>query len=204
MNSIFKSGRFLWRIWALVICLLATKPFISVADEALKLGADATVSILNRSARVQPDGTWRIDNVPANFGQVRVRATSVKNGVTQSGQSDFVTLTSNSITGIGSFSLGNATQIPAKLSLTATANSLTSSGATSQITVVATYPDATTNNITAATNGTSYTISNPSVATVDANGLVTAISSGTVLVSALNEGAVGIIQLRGQSERVKP
>src|SRR5947207_1454237 len=52
-----------------------------------QLNENCTVSILNRTAQVRPDGTWRIDNVPTGFGPVRARATCVENGVTRSGQS---------------------------------------------------------------------------------------------------------------------
>lgn len=41
------------------------------------------MSVLNRTASVQPDGTW-FSPVPANQGQVRVRATCVANGVSRS------------------------------------------------------------------------------------------------------------------------
>ena len=40
---------------------------------------------------------------------------------------------------------------------------------------------------------TDYGISNPAVATISVDGLVTAVSSGVVLVSAVNEGALGAL-----------
>ncbi len=183
-------------LFALIGLLLAMGVCSAIgADGTVILDSDATVSVLNRSARVQADGTWQIDNVPANFGPVRVRATSVKNGITSSGQSDFITLQSNVVNGFSSFPLGDVTQIPSKLTLTAASTSLSGIGATSQVDVIATYPDASTKDLTATTLGTSYTVSNPAVASVNSNGLVTAISSGVVLVSALNEGAIGIVKL---------
>ena len=166
------------------------------AQGTVALDDSCVVSVLNRSAGVRADGTWRIDNIPANFGPVRIRATCVKNGVTTSGQSDYVNLDLNIVNGFSPFSLGNATQIPAKLTVTAAAATITQSGATDQLVVTATYPDSTTANVTAEANGTSYTVSNPAIATITQDGLVTANASGTVIVSAISEGAVGIIQLK--------
>src|SRR5215831_4202937 len=45
-----------------------------------QLNENCTVSILNRNARVDTNGNWRIDNVPIPFGPVRARATCVNNG----------------------------------------------------------------------------------------------------------------------------
>lgn len=120
----------------------------------------------------------------------------VENGVTTSGQSEWFTIRPNRMNAILPFAAGNAAQIPIMLSFTAPATMLTSFGATDQLIVTATYPDSRTRNITAAANGTNYTISNPAIATVSADGLVTARASGTVFVSATNEGAVGMIQLK--------
>ena len=59
-----------------------------------QLNENCTVSVLNRTTRVRPDGSWLINNVPATFGGVRARAraTCVQNGITQSGQSSFVNI----------------------------------------------------------------------------------------------------------------
>ncbi len=57
-----------------VIALLFHAPAQAQLDE------NCVISILNRTAQVQPDGSWRIDNVPANFGAVRARATCVERG----------------------------------------------------------------------------------------------------------------------------
>ena len=43
--------------------------------------------------------------------------------------------------------------------------------------------------------GTSYITSNPNIATVSKDGWATAVSSGLVIISALNEGTVGLIQI---------
>lgn len=183
------------RIIALLVLISLDGDNVLRADGQFALDSDTTVSVLNRSARVKADGTWQIDNVPANFGPVRVRATSVKNGITRSGQSGFVVLQANVFNGFNSIQLGNATPIPTKVALSVPSTTLTHVGTTSQVSVIASYTDSTSKNISTSADGTSFTISNPAVATIDANGLVTAVSSGTVLVSALNEGAIGILRI---------
>ena len=158
-----------------------------------QLNENCTVSILNRTAQVQHDGTWIINNVPAGFGLVRARATCVQNGVTQFGQSDLFQINANQVTGFNAnIILGSTTPIPTSMAVTATPASLTTKGQTSQLTVIATYPNGTTANVTAASTGTQYKISNPAIATVSAGGLVTAVSSGTAVIQAINEGTQGI------------
>lgn len=161
-----------------------------------QLNENCVVSILNRTAQVRPDGSWVLPNIPAGFGQVRARATCVENGVTKSGQSDLFPIAANSMNAIVPFDLGTTIPIPESLTVSSPTTTLTSSGATAQLTVTAKFPDGSTKNVTAASAGTSYTNSNPKVATVSPNGSVTAVSSGTVIISALNEGALGLIRIQ--------
>src|SRR5712691_7074204 len=70
-----------------IVCLVAvSSPRPALASD---LNSNCVVSVLNRSAEVQPDGSWVLPNVPANIGRVRARATCVENGITRSGQSDY-------------------------------------------------------------------------------------------------------------------
>ena len=75
------------------ICLLACATaalLLCSADDALaQLNERCTVSILNRTVRVNPDGSWLLPNVPAATGQVKARATCVEPTGTRSGESDF-------------------------------------------------------------------------------------------------------------------
>ena len=57
-----------------------------------------------------------------------------------------------------------------------------------------------TADVTAVISGTNYTVSNPSIATLSTDGLVTTVSSGTVLVSAMNDGPLGVVQLQVRLE----
>ena len=157
-----------------------------------QLNQDCTVSVLNRTVQVNPDGSWVLPNVPANFGQVKARATCVRNGVTISGESDYFTIPENGAVNLPTIVLGVATPIPAALGIGPANPSFTSAGQTIQLVVTATFPDSSTKDVSAAATGTNYTSSNPAIATVSANGLVTAVSSGTVVIQASNDGATGI------------
>jgi DNA-binding beta-propeller fold protein YncE len=160
------------------------------------LDESCVVAILNRTTRVNHDGTWILPTVPANFGPVRARATCVRNGVSFFGQSDLFTIGSNQSVTLPSITLGNVSPIPTSISLTAPATMLTQVGQTTQLLAAATYAGGSTQNITAASTGTQYQVSNPAIATVSADGLVTAVSSGNVLIQAHNEGAQGIINIQ--------
>ncbi len=162
-------------------------------QEPLKPGC--TVSILNRTTLVQEDGTWNLPNVPANLGQVRARATCLDNGITKSGQSDFFAVQANSMNAIVPFTLGSVAPVPATLSVAAPTRILTAVGATVLLVVTSSFADETNGDLTTSASGTNYTTSNPTVATVGPDGLVTAKSSGTTIISAMNEGALGVIAI---------
>jgi hypothetical protein len=161
-----------------------------------QLNENCTVAILNRTAQVKTNGSWRIDNIPANFGQVRARATCVQNGQTLSGQSNLFTIAANQVTGFDAdIVLGPVTPIPTALTLSANPVTLTQPGQLAPVTVTGTYSNAPSANLTNAGSGTQYRTSNPALATISANGVVTALKSGTVLVQATNEGTQGLLQL---------
>src|SRR5687767_11215976 len=160
------------------------------------LDENCVVSALNRTARADASGVWVLPNVPANQGPVRVRATCVENATTRSGQSDFFSLPANGIIEVADIRFDSVAPIPATLRLTAPATSLTSVGQPMQLMAIVTYADGVTRDVTQGTAGTDYRTSNPATAAVSADGLVTAQASGRVLVSALHEGALGVIELQ--------
>jgi hypothetical protein len=157
------------------------------------LNQNCTVSVLNRNVQANADGTWVLPNVPANLGQVKARATCVQNGVTVSGESAFFTITPNTATNLPAIVLGSASPIPVSLTVGPTSTFLTTAGQSAQLAVTANYPDGSTQNVAASTTGTNYTISNPAIATISSEGLVTAVSSGSVVIQANNDGAAGIL-----------
>src|SRR5262245_48636374 len=82
-----------------------------------QLNQDCTLSVLNRTVQVNPDGSWVLPNVPANFGQVKARATCVRNGVTISGESDYFTIPANGAVNLPAIILGATTPIPTVLGI---------------------------------------------------------------------------------------
>src|SRR5579885_1175798 len=160
-----------------------------------QLNQNCTVSVLNRTVPVNADGSWVLPNIPANFGQVKARATCVQNGVTTFGESAFFTVPANNAVNLPAITLGTTTPIPASLSLGPTGTTLTTAGQNVQLAVTATYPDGSTKDVTPGSSGTNFTTSNAAIASITANGLVTAVSSGTVLIQANNDGATGILSL---------
>ncbi len=61
MSGILKS--LAENISALVVGVIVGLSMVPFSAHA-QLNEDCTISILNRTANVQPDGSWRIDNVP--------------------------------------------------------------------------------------------------------------------------------------------
>lgn len=162
-----------------------------------RLDETCVVSVLNRTTAVNHDGTWVLPSIPANFGPVQARATCVRNGVTLTGQSaPFSIGIGQSVNVLPAIVLGNPTPIPTALILTAPTTTLTQAAQTTQISAMANYPGGTAQDVSASSSGTQYQVSNPKIATVSANGLVTAVSSGTVVIQALNQGAQGIINIQ--------
>lgn len=177
---------------ALITSATATNARAQALDE------DCTVAILNRTTRARADGSWQLDNVPANFGQVRARATCLRDGQTLRGESELIVLQPNLTNGLEPVVLGAASPIPASLSMRGPIAPITGAGETVQLQVLGTLPDGTPVDLTAAATGTNYRSSNPQIATVTVDGSLTAQASGGLVVTATNEGAVGLLRLRVQ------
>ena len=100
-------------------CFLAALVF-SLAPAQAQLNENCVISILNRTAQVQPDGSWRIDNVPATFGDLRARATCVEGGLTLTGESSLITVEPDIANGFDAeIVLGAASPIPESLEVAA-------------------------------------------------------------------------------------
>jgi len=167
----------------------------AVLPAAAQLNETCTVSVLNRSVQVASDGSWVLPNVPANVGLVRARATCVENGITRSGQSDYFLVPADGLVEVADIKFDVPAPIVSTLVLSAPATTLGAIGATVQVTATATYANGTGSNISLAAQGTNWFTSNPRIATVSADGLVTTVATGNVLISAMNEGALGMLQI---------
>jgi hypothetical protein len=150
-------------------------PFSAPADALAQLNETCVVSVLNRNVRVNADGSWVLPNVPANLGLVRARASCVINGRTVSGESAAFLVQPNGAVNLPPITFRKTTPIPTAVTITAPAGVLAAIGSTAQLAVTARYSDGTTKDVTAATTGTQYTISNSAIATVSSNGLVQAV-----------------------------
>ena len=160
------------------------------------LNEHCVVSLLNRTAPVDAGGIWVLPNVPAGIGEVRLRATCVQDGVTIGGQSDYFTVPADGVVRVDDIRFDGAAPVPERLTISASTTTLTEPGQVLPLTVVALYPDGTSADVTPGAAGTNYVTSNPAVATLSSDGELTAVASGTVIVSALNEGASGFLRLQ--------
>ncbi|HTG35942.1 MAG TPA: Ig-like domain-containing protein [Thermoanaerobaculia bacterium] len=181
--------RFLRLILAVAVAGVSTAAFA-------QLDSSCMVSAFNRTAPVQADGVWVLPNVPAGLGPVRVRATCVQNGFVRFGASAFLTVPPNGTVKVEDIQFQGPPPVPSSLSLVSPQPVLSAIGQTVQLSAFVTYSDGSTTDATAADKGTDYRSSNPAIASVDANGLVTAHASGVVVVSAADEGALGVIRLQ--------
>ena len=182
-------------IVARLFMVLVVVGVLRVRPAGAQLDSSCMVSASNRTAPVDAQGAWVLPNVPSSTVQtVRVRATCVRNGVTTSGTSSLITVPANGIITVSDISFQNPVPVPSSLALSAPVVSLTSQGQAVQVAAQATYQDGSGADVTAA--GTDFRVSNPAIATVSARGLVTAQASGTVVVSALNEGALAVLRIQ--------
>ncbi|WP_143870908.1 Ig-like domain-containing protein [Catenovulum sediminis] len=185
MKNFIRTGRIL-----LTTCFLSSA--LVTATQAEELDENCVVNILNRTIQVAENGGWSLPNVPSNQGAVRARATCVNDdGATASGQSGYFNLLTNGITRVGEIQFAEQEPVPTRISfLTNIVINLTALGQTYQLDVTAVYPGGMTDNVTAATSGTNYTSSNSAVASVNANGLISAAGSGNALITASKDGQV--------------
>ncbi|PYQ19746.1 MAG: hypothetical protein DMF81_20850, partial [Acidobacteria bacterium] len=108
------------------------------------------------------------------------------------GQSGFIVLTpANLPTDVGPIAFGAVDPIPVSLTVSSSFSQLTTRGQTAQLLVNALLPDGSLKDVTAQSQGTFYATSNPRIATVGADGLVTALARGRAIISARNEGVIG-------------
>lgn len=189
-------------IFAILIVLTNGLEFINVFAQDSGAGLqildeNCVVSVLNRTSRVQSDGTWRINNLPSNMGRVRARASCVIDDKTLSAQSDFFTIPPNGIVQVfGEFEFEKLKPVVARLNVAAGKTVLTEIGEISQLSVIGTFSDSSIKDLTASNEGTNYLTSNPLICDVSSEGVVTATGSGNVLISVLNEGALTTVNIR--------
>ncbi|MGZ7105272.1 MAG: Ig-like domain-containing protein, partial [Candidatus Angelobacter sp.] len=153
-------------------------------------------TIANRSVQVSSNGSYAIPNVPTDTGFYRVRLVcNSADGSVKHAQSAFISLVGNGNTRVPVVSFGAVTAPPVSIKLTSPADSLSTRGQTAQLSVAGTLPNSSVVDLSTQALGTLYVSSNPAIATVSADGLVTAVSRGTAIITARNEGASATIQI---------
>ncbi|MEQ1529179.1 MAG: Ig-like domain-containing protein, partial [Methylococcales bacterium] len=160
-------------------------------SHAAVLDENCVVNILNRTVQVNNDGAWSMPNVPSQMGRVRARATCTKLGDTFSGESDYFNIVQNGIAQVPEIKFQNIEPTPVSLKVTEpTIEILAGKGLSTQLKVLATYRDGSSLDVTPSAKGTNYTSSNPAIASVTAEGAVTSVASGTVLITVRKDEVV--------------
>ena len=168
-------------------------------------GRQCSVEIVNREGAVSPVGNPTVFNVPISTVPVRARATcELPTGQTIVGYSNPVVPIPNEAESITEFTFDDGVRIATQLNVCqggqvncATSNfSIFGVGESLQLTVGAVYssPPFETDVTAGAFGACSST--DPSVATVSADGLVTAVGPGVAAVTASVEGKIGIANIQ--------
>ena len=152
------------------------------------LNENCTVSILNRTVRVNPDGSFVVNNLPSSGMIVQVRAVCELDGLLLGGFSEPFELTPGALTEIGDIPLGPIPPTVESLTVFPDSSTLFEVGETTQINVTATLSDGNFEERTSMDFGTTFTSSNPFIVTVDTEGVVAATGDGTAIISVVNEG----------------
>ncbi len=177
----------------LILILIIALRYTAALLNAQQLDTNCVVSILNRTAKVQSDGSYQIFNVPAGVSRARVRATCKDSTGTRYGESSIISVLANVGNGSDSIKFKPEIRVPTNITLSTANPVLSAIGATTQLSVIATMPNGSTKNVTRSDSGITYLSTNRSVATIDSNGLVTAVSSGRVLITASYESILKTI-----------
>lgn len=163
------------------------------AAEVLVLDESCTVSILNRVVQANQNGRFALPNIPSTQGQVRARATCIRDGVTVSGQTNYFTIVNNGTVDVGEFFTGENDLVPVSMQFFYEGTvTLTSVGEELELFVAAIFPDGSVQLVEGP--GVNFGSSNPLVASVDnATDVLTAVSSGSVIVTARKDGVIALV-----------
>ena len=167
----------------------------SSAQPLGQLDDTCTATALNRIVQVNPDGTFVLNNVTVPVGAFRVRIVCERAGGVELAQSLALIGVPSGITPLGEIVFGVVDPIPVSLSVTSATAVLTAGAGTSQLVTTGTLVDGSQIDLTGSGTGTFYVSSNPAIAAVSADGLVSAVSSGTVVITATHEGVSASVVL---------
>jgi len=159
-------------------------------------GAGCTATMENRSALIDANGVFALPNLPTGTGQYLVHILCPQpDGTLLGATSSYFDLSTGTTFTVPPLTLGPLTPESQSLTMSAATGTLSAVGATVQLSVIAVLPNGGPVDATLGSEGTSYLSSNTTVATVDANGIVTATGPGSVTISAINDGLSATITL---------
>lgn len=189
------DGRNTARAAAMALLVLLGLSGIAAAQPPA-LNDTCTVSILNRTAPVDIDGSFFLTGVPAELGLHRVRVTCTPDGspVLQ-GQTDLFSLGAG-VTPVPPVAFGDIDPIPVALEITAPKTVLTKVRETVELTVFGILADGSLIDVTDPLTGTVYSSSDELLAFVrEDTSIVEARDRGTVIIGVRHQGVVATIEI---------
>ncbi len=186
LNAQYIIGRNWQRVLAPLFAILLSQ----TAEACPFLNEHCTATILNRSVQVSPSGSISFPNLPAEPGLYRVRVTCDCEGQTFRGQSGFIELKPNGNTLIGPINFAVVEELPVSLQVFAGQTTFKIKNETSPYVALAFLADGRSRDVTTRTHGTLWSSTAPAVATVNSNGIVTALTRGQAIIQARNEGVM--------------
>lgn len=184
--------------FALALAVSAVCAGTALGQQTPVLDEHCVATIQNRAIQLNHDGTFAVPNVPADQTKARVRIVCQNtDGTVTRYHSNYITLDPSQPLLVGQLTATTLDATPVTLQLFSSSGSpnLPTVGSTVQMVVFASLSDGGTSEVSPAANGTVYRSSSPTVASVSADGLVTALSRGTTIITAQNEGATATLQI---------
>ncbi len=178
---------------------LVAQPQPMVLDET------CTVTIGNQTAPVRADGSFIVPNIAIFQSRdtgiapqlYRARVVCLRNGQQITGQTGYFELVPGQTVFINNFIPSALDPIPTSITVSAN-KQVIAQGGTAQLNVMAKFSDGSPDeDVTPRSKGTTYLSTNPSIFTVDENGLVTNVNQSTSIrngsIAILNEGNLATI-----------
>lgn len=160
-----------------------------------QLDSSCTIRVGAWIGGVGSDGSWRISNIAVLPDPMRAEATCSRPDVTLYGASAFFDILNGQVIAVDHIPL-SPTPVPGVVSLSTPPNpvnlNLSSGSPTAQLSVTANFSNGGAAEVAARSQGTGYRSSNPAIASVGLNGLVTGVSPGTAYITATNQGATTV------------
>lgn len=183
--------------------------------EALELDTSCIINVLNRTVNVQEDGTWFLSNVPSNMGQIRARATCIRDGSTERGASDYFSIINNQFSSTTVIYKASSERVPTKLEFSSFGSNvyninedgtltfrelnnlvfLSEIGQNYQAAVSAYYSDGVVSDVSNSESGINYISTNTNIVSVNSNGLLEAVSPGNVSIVARKDEVIAMLQI---------